>query len=318
MAINFQMAYTLDVLAYIDCMLNGKRKKLNEVDVNRFMPMLGTVSDKHMERLAKIEKNCPEFIWHINTMLMANDHLHDWKTEDLLERHKRLVTVFKKTVVYQQSGKDLKKFIGGDYLKAMPLIKIIVSDLERLGFKKFWLEEKLPRLKHRILDYQQLLASFDIFAYINQWTTVDVTPATDGWFMLAYSDDTFKKYSNTYVTTSPHITTEKLFYTMIAYGVNESNFQGFIKTLKPPTALKKTYKQHPSVKTYQNIYHYVSSCFKQALLAHLLTGCGIETDWLHGEELLADDMLRYLTEVKKEATVDVATYIKEMMVYFSK
>ena len=316
MLANFHIAYTLDVLAYIDIVLDAAKRELYEEDVMRFMPMLGTVSDKHLEKLIKMNKKSPGFIWHILPMLMANDHLDDWKTEDLLDRHKRLVTVFKQSKHAAHATKSMKRFIKGDYLKAMPRIKVLVTDLERLGFKKFWLEEKLPTIKTRIGEFEANLGEFDVITFVNSWLFISKIMSGNPWYILAYGEENFKQFVGNYSVMSLQVEKELMNKKIINYGIDTSNYKKLVRELKPTDELKQEFKTHPEKKAFKNMPSYVEACFKMALKNHLITTCGNTKEVAFEEFPFALKLLDYLAN--NEKTTDIKEYISKMVKHFSK
>ena len=318
MAVDFQISYTLDVLSYISCMLDEKKKNLYDEDIRRFMPMLGTVSDKYLEKLIKINQNTPDFMDHIISMLIVNDHLHDWKTSDLLDRHKRLVVVFKKTKCFEKASKKLKRFIQGDYSKAMPLIKTIAADLERLSFKKFWLEEKLPRLKERNLEYQQKLDEFDIATHVNKWLVTDKIPTSGQWYMLAYGGVHFKLLLETYPVTSPLLLADDLFKKVVSYGLEQVTYRPYLKGLKPTPDLKAEFKNHEDYKGFKGFLGYGEKSLKLALEVYLLENCGEKGFEISENYPFAMKLVDELRENKKPADEPVANYIPQVIKTFSR
>ena len=317
MSTEFQISYTLDVLFYIECMLDEKKRSLYEEDINRFMPMLGTISDKYLERLKKIHQSTPEFICYIVAMLIVNDHLHDWKTTDLLDRHNRLVTIFKKAPQFKKASSDLKKFINGNYSKTMSLIKTIATDLERLEFKKFWLEEKLPLLKERTAEHQRLLSEFKIIRHINGWVGNQKLPSRGQWYMLAYSGDQYKVLLNEFHLTSPAILADQFYERIISYALKNASYIKPCKALKPDATLKAEYKGHKNYKSFKGISGYADTCVKIALKVYLMEGCGKHDLDLPDDYPFALEILTYLRENDKIKSA-VGGYITEMMKHFSK
>ena len=319
MSTDFQISYTLDVLLYIGCMVDEEKNSLYDEDVNRFMPMLGTISDKYLEKLKKIHQGTPEFINYIVSMLIVNDHLHDWKTADLLDRHKRLVAMLKKSEQFEHISSDFKKFIKGDFSRSMTLIKTIASDLERLGFKKFWLEEKLPLLKERTTQYQRVLSEFEIASYINGWAVDKKIPVDSPWFMLAYSGDQYQVFLREFGIVSLMISDDQLFSKMVSYALKVAYYKKYCKVLKPEADLKSEFKAHALYKkAFKKIFVYADTCLKMALKVYLMEGCGKGGLELSEEYPFSTEILMYLRENKKSEDVAAGVYIMDMMNKFSR
>jgi len=309
----FQISYTLDVLLYIGCMIDEEKRDLYEEDIDTFMPMLGTISDKYLEKLKKINKGTPGFINYIISIVIVNDHLHDWTTTDLLDRHKRLVTVFKKTAHFKKASSVLKKFINNDFSKTMPLIKVIVTDLDRLGFKKFWLEEKLPLLKERTAEYQKVLSEFNIARYVNSWVVDKKIPVNGQWYILAYSGNQYKPLLGKFNVIAPITPADQLFHRVVSYVLKAGSYRKFCKALKPDSDLKAEYKKHKLYKSFKGISDYAEVCLKKALSVYLI-------DDYHTSELeipanypFATVIHGFLCENEKPIDVAIGVYVIDMM-----
>lgn len=318
MATNFQISYTLDVLFYIECMLDEEKQRLFDEDIQRFMPMLGTVSDKHLKKLSKIYKTCPQMITNLVSIIIGNEYLHTWNTEDLFDRHKHLIMAFKKSSSYKFANISLKRFITGDYAKVMPSIKIIVSDLKRLEFQRYWLEEKLPLLKERTTEHEAKLNQFKIADFVNHWLINKKVPATDQWYMLAYSDTWYLPVLNEYNLVSPLIRADELFERVIDYGLLHNTYRTCFKTLKPDEFLKQEYKEHSEFKSFKNFNDYAVKCFKMALRILLMENCGYKKAGVDGNYPLASEFLTYLREHPKPYSETPQTYLTVMAKSFSK
>ena len=316
--VNFEISYTLDVLFYIECMLNREKHRLYDDEVNRFMPMLGTVSDKQLDKLHNIYTSSPDCMLSIVAMLITSPHLHTWKMTDLFDNHKSLVTSFKKSKEYQNVSASLKRFASGDFLKMMPMIKTIVADLERLEFKKFWLEENLPALKERTAEYEQVLSRLDIVTLVNSWVVDKKIPADDQWYLLAYSGSEYQPVLRSYSIVSPMIPSEELFARMIAYAVGVNDYRKFCKGLKPTAELKLEYKEHPLSKSFKGITGYAEVCLKMALKKYLAEACGDLYADLPEDYPLAGVILDYLRDNEKLKVQTVGDYVGKMFKRFSK
>ena len=317
MSTEFQISYTLDVLFYIGCMIDKEKKELYDEDINRFMPMLGTISDKYLEKLEKIKQNTPQFISYLVSMLIVNDHLHDWSTADLLDKHRHLVTMFKKAEQAGNASTGLKKFISGDFSKSMSLVKTIATDLERLEFKKFWLEEKLPLLKERIAQYEQVLSEFNVATHVNRWVEKKI-PEGGQWYLLAYSGNQYKLLLNEFSVTSPTTLADQLFDRVVSYALKNACYKKYCKMLKPEKSLKTEFKEHELHKSFKGISSYIDTCLKMALKVYLMEGCGKTGLEAPADYPFAAKMVAYLREVDKLEDVAVSSYISDMMKYFSK
>ena len=314
---DFQISYTLDLLFYIGCMLDAKKRELYADDIEKFMPMLGTISDKYIEKLTKIHQSTPQMIEHIASILIVDDHLHNWTITDLLDRHKRLASTFKKNKLFENVSKDFKKFLNTDYGKVMPLIKTIATDLERLGFKTFWLEEKLPILKERINDYQIILSQFDIMHHLNSWV-INKKMGVGQSYVFAYSGRRYRVLLGKYRVISSVIPADDLFERMISYALRVNTYKKFCKILKPTSALKIEFKGHKRHKSFKGITAYAEANLKLALKVYLLETCGNNAMELSGEYPFATEILNHLRTNKKPNTLAAGPYVLGMMKQFSK
>ena len=315
---DFQISYTLDILAYINCLIDEKKQKLYDEDIKKFLPMLGTISDKYLEKLIKFNRQKPNFIEHIISILLVNDHLHDWTISELLDKHKRLVPTFKKTKQYSNASKELKKFINNDFAKVMPLVKTLATDLERLEFKKFWLEKKLPDLKERTAQYKQLLNEFNIAKHINNWAVNEKISEANRWYVLAYGGVDYKVLLKEYQVVSPIILADNFFDKVVSYGIKKNSYRAFCKVLKPTPELKNEFKKHELHKAFKKIAAYADRCFKIALKIYLQEGYGNHSQEVPESYPFANEILDYLRKNKKTAEKSIEDYITQLMKHFSK
>jgi len=299
-------------------MIDEEKRVLYDEDISRFMPMLGTVSDEYLEKLKKINQKNPEFIDYIASLLIVNDHLHDWTTSELLDRHKRLVVMFKKAKQYQNASKNLKKFIKNYFSKSIPLIKTIANDLERLEFKKFWLEEKLPILRERSAENQTVLSEFNIAHHINGWVDKQKIPESGGWYMLAYSGDEYKVLLDEFSVSSSTISAEQLLTSIVSYALKTTTYKAFCKSLKPTPSLKAEFKGHEYYKSFKGISGYTDACLKVALKVYLMQGYGKTNMIVNDDHPFAVELLTYLRNNEKPADAEISGYIKNMMKEFSR
>ena len=293
---NFQISYTLDVLFYIECMLNEEKRQLYDEEVARFMPMFGTVSDKYLDKLQKHYRQDPLIIRHLVAILVDNPHLHDWSVSDLLENHQSLISDFKQSTTSIAVPKAVKNFISTRYKKIMPLIKIIVNDLERLQFKKFWLEEKLPVLKETINLHTNLLAQHDVVSFTNQWLTTRKLPTTKQWYMLAYSGSQYDVLLAKYHVVSSVICATDLCERVVTYALQVNSYDKQVRVLKPTKALKAEFKTQQHLGVFKSVAAYREACLKMALKVHLLAGLNQEPQPLTDEYPLATKILLHLPE----------------------
>lgn len=319
MKVDFQISYTLDVLCYINCMINEDKKKLYDEDIEKFMPMLGTVSDKYLQKLQKMNEKNSNFIVHIVAMLIGNKNLHEWTTTDLLGKSKRLVGEFKRSEHFKNAGGELKRFINDDFAKSMNYIKIIATDLERLGFKKFWLKEKLPVLKERISEYQEWLAAFNIANHVNNWVADKESFRCDSWYVLSFSGNRFELLLEYFGVVSPIISTDNLFERVVSYVLKTQDYKGFMRKFKPDPILKAEFKGHPDRSMYRKLNVYVEACLKMSMKVYLMEKMPeVVAISLPEGFPFANDILGYLREHEKVSSVPTSHYIGDMMEEFSR
>jgi len=299
-------------------MIDEEKRNLYDEDTSRFMPMLGTVSDEYLEKLKKINQKKPKFMDHITSLLIVNDHLHDWTTTDLLDRRKRLVVMFKKSKQFENASKELKKFIGSDFSKIISLVKTIASDLERLEFKKFWLEEKLPYLRERSAENQLVLSEFNIANHINGWVVNKKIPEDGGWYVLAYSGSEYKVLLDEFSVTSSITVADQLLNSIVSYALGNTSYKVYCKKLKPTPGLKAEFKEHENYKSFKGIVGYAEECLRIALNVHLMEGCGKTDKDIDKDYPFAVDLLTYLRKNERPEDVAVGDYITDMMKNFSK
>lgn len=319
MKVDFQISYTLDVLCYINCMINEDKKKLYDEDMERFMPMLGTISDKYLRKLQKMNEKRPTFMIHLVAVLISHQHLHDWTTLDLLSNPKGLIGEFKKSHYFKNAKGELKKFIHDDFVKSINYVKVIAIDLERLGFKKFWLKEKLPVLKERIFEYQAQLDAFDIVKHMNTWVIDKEKFKCDHWYVLAYSGNQFVLLLEYFSVVAPIVLADHLFERVVSYVLKTQDYKSLMRKFKPDGALKAEFKKHADRGMYPKLIIYVEACLKMAMKVYLMeTLPDLVVISLPDGYPFAHDILGYLREHGKDRGVAMQHYMTGMMKHFSK
>jgi len=300
-------------------MINEDKKKRYDEDIERFMPMLGTVSDKYLQKLQKMNEKNSNFMMYIVAMLIGNENLHEWTTTDLFDKSKSLIGEFRKSEHFKCAGGELKKFVNGDFAKLMNYIKVIAIDLERLGFKSFWLKEKLPVLKERIAEYQERLAGFDIAKHVNHWVASGSEFNCNNWYVLAYSGNRFELLLEYFGVISPITAVDDLFERVISYVLKTGDYKSFMRKFKPDSALKAEFKGHDDRSIYRKLNAYVEACLKMSMKVHLLETTPEATVLSLPEGYpFASELLAYLRENEKAVSVMIGSYIADMMVHFSR
>ena len=316
---DFQISYTLDVLCYINGMLNTDKKKLYDEDMERFVPMLGTVSDKHLQKLQKMNEKKPGFILHIVAMLIDHHHLHHWRTTDLFNKFKSLTGDFKKTKHFKSADPALKSFLTGDFNKSMTYIKVIALDLERLGFKNFWLEEKLPVLKARISEYERCLDFFDIESHLNHWSVSQAPVSLQQWYVLSFGGDDLQLLLNQFYVISPVVAAADLFEKLVVFTLRRQDYKSLLRKFSPNPQLKTEFKGHPQRRKYKKMHNYMAACLRFALSVYLLELIpSVEQRELAQAYPLAEDILSQLRENKKETDVSVHSHLTQILQNFAK
>jgi len=319
METGFRISYTLDVLAFIGLMLD-ESNDIHSEDIERFKPMLGTVSDKYLKKLGRIYDESPKLIPYLITILIANDGLHTLKTTQFLGKPSQLIDRFKKSGHYKESSVSLKRFIKYDFKRSVIYMKTIAMDLERLGFKSFWLEDKLPLLKKRATLYEQNPVWLGIVRYTNSWTIEHKIPTDAKWYVLTYNRELFTTLFDQFNLVDLEVE-DDFFEQVVTYSLREERYLKLTKALKPTPKLKQEFKGHSERKFYGKFSAYVEMCLKLALKAYLLNHLSEkEEDYLEIPKgyPLATLLHQYLYDHPRVEEETLKDYITNMMKHFSK
>jgi len=312
MHINFNKSYTLDVLLYIGCMLSAHSDIKYEQEIAEFMPMLGTVSDQYVEKLTKYYLKKPDVMNYIVSILLPHDHLLDWKTTDLLERHRHLTQVFKASPNAKNASKELKNFLNQDYSKIMPLIKTLVMDLERLGFKKYWFEEKLPLLKKQIKNYTTALNDNNPLEILNSWSINFKFPETGEWTIVSYKNKSYDLIMDHYHLVEKNLDKEDFLASIVDYFLKQTHFKKIIKQLKPTESLKQEFKNYVQHKQIKNMTNYIEKSLHLALKKHLNKRISTKNIEISDDFLFARIIYEYLS-TNELGSEKVEIYLSNMM-----
>ena len=320
METKFHISYTLDVLSFIGLMLDESgAETVHSEDIERFMPMLGTVSDKYLKKMSKIYREDPNFMTNVLTIFIVNEGLHELKATHLLSTPSKVIDAFRKSKSYKQVKGELKRFLKGDLKKCLSYMKTIVIDLERLGFKAFWLEEKLPELKKRTLVHHERLSWLDIVTYTNHWVIRNKMASPADWYVLSYHQQPFNVVLKRFNLIDLEVK-EDLFEKVITYSLRQESYLKLVKNLKATKELKHEFKEHSDRKKYRSVKGYAEMCLKVALNAHLLNNLTEDEAsqlTIPDKYAFAQKLYGYLVEYKKGDETSVRDYLMEMMRHFS-
>ena len=319
METTFHISYTLDMLSFIELILKDETDPLHQEEVEKFKPMLGTVSDKYIKKLDKISQHHPNFIRHIITLLISNDELHLLKTSHLLGSHRQLVDKYKKSGYYKSSSDGLKRFIKSDYKKSIIYLRTIATDLERLGFKSFWLEHKLAKLKQRVAFFEDNSVWVKVVKYANQWILAPIIPEAAEWYILAFNTQSFDTLLKRYNLVDLSVK-DDFFYHVVTYALMHDNYHKVVKTLKPTSQLKIEFKTHENRKKYGSLSRYVEMCLKIALKAFLLNRLEDEDEQLGipDDYPFATQIYQYLLTHERQEADTAKHYLLQMIKHLSK
>ena len=318
MKLNFEISYTIDVLLFIDSMIRGDYDDFGD-DMKHFLPMLGTVSDKYLKKLKKKLRKNPQFIEFIVSMILVHNQLHILTAVELLKKPKQIVSQFKKSPYYKTSSPELKKFANSNFERGLSYLTTIAIDLERLGFKSFWLKEKLTLLKMRSREYNDEIERFNPFDRINHWLNENELLYESKWYILSYSSKRFATFFGDFNVISTSVTENDLFEKMLSYLLfaesNTKAIKGILRKTGKNVSLKLEFKSHPDKNHYKNLVNYVEISLKIALKVHLINE--IKQDDNVKITRLADyplsqEIYGYMNEYKKSEVVTIEDYITSM------
>jgi len=319
METGFHISYTLDVLSFIGLMLD-ESEDIHSDDIDRFKPMLGTVSDKYLKKLGRIYDETPKLIPYLITILISNHNLHILRTSQLLGAPNQLIDNFKKSAYYKESSASLRRFIKYDFKRSVAYMKTITVDLERLGFKSFWLEEKLPLLKQRATFYEGNSVWLGIVKYANSWTLNHKIPTEAEWYILTYNRELFTTLFDRFNLVDLEVE-DDFFEQVVTYSLREERYVKLTKTLKPTPQLKQEFKGHTTRKSYGKVAKYVEMCLKLALKAYLLNHLKEEREdhlEIPTGYPFATELYSYLHDHPRTEEETLKNYILHMMKHFSK
>jgi len=255
--LSFEASYTLDILCFIDILLK-RSPNLEDEKIKIFTDMLSTKSEKC---LRKLEKSLPkrELIQNlIIPLIVADSEFKGLKTEEILGNPDYLINQFKKSSSYKKMPTKSKKFVQKEAKKVIESLEIIVSDLERLDFKAFWLMNQLPIIKQRIKEYQSEIYPLHLIEQLNNWTAPQFLIEKKELFVLSFSQNNFSSLLNgtNYISTQLH--SDRIIRSLIeaafaSYSLNKE-LKPFIKTFKKNKAFIQTFKtvkkEHKKITTY--------------------------------------------------------------------
>ena len=309
---NFQISYTLDVLFFIEAIFSTESEGIL-ADVDQFKPQLGTVSEKYLKKIAKVHQQTPNFISIIASALVINHDLHELTAQEILVNAQKIRQTFKQSPYFKNIPSKEKQFVAKKFTKIIPHLITIIDDLERLGFKAFWLNEKLPTLKTQGTAYEAQLTNFNMTAHLNQFSHLQ--QQNPEWYVTSYLNQPVLALLNHFNFLRSTIQEKALYAHLIEAQLAKANYQTHARHIKHLRILKDEFKHHPNRSEFQSLVIYINHCIKQALQVYLLSGLPTNesTQTINETDKLAKQILKYLNENPKTNEIDVSSYLMQMM-----
>ena len=311
---DFQFSYTIDILFFIQRMVDhlaGAELGAEVLkDVNRFHPILRDSSDKFLKKLSKDSEIIGELLV---PLLLVHEALHTEKASDILTDTRSIVQHFKNSSYYKLAYPDVKRFASGDLRTVCSYLEAIVLDLERLGFKSYWLEKRLLILKMRSNEYADTLGGLDVMTYLHNWLGSNHLMYANDWYVASYCQDMESIVGNANLISST-VGEANLIATTIRHVVYRFSFtktvKNHLKVIKKRLDIKSEFKDVR--KSYLNLAHYVESNLKQALTLHLTKQLKVESSPLTTDHVLAKELLNYMNTIPKTPSVPALAYIDQV------
>ena len=261
--LQFEVSYTLDILCFIDQLVAGS---LDE-DITYYGDQLGSVSEKCLKKIKKSLSKYGTLQTLVIPLIVADPDFNEITAEELLANPKYLITKFKQSPNYKHNPANLKSFVNNEAKKTIASLAIIVTDLERIDFKSFWLSDKLPGLKSKVKKYEEEYDILKVEEQLGNW----VSFAKDVMYVLAFAAEPLLEASPFSYLISDSISVRQ----QMSFLVDEVVFsQSIAKGLSPVLKRFKKDKNFALLckkvkKEYPTPGHYLQKNLFLALTAHL-------------------------------------------------
>lgn len=215
MEISIQASYTLDLLCFIDLLISDFSSDFDG-DVAHFRNFLSYEGEANLAFLKKTFGRELSLQQLIAPLLVADKEFGKLSMSELLVSGRYLVNAYKQSVANDRASVWYQRFLQGEASQLIAALEPVVADMERAGFKHYWLMNHLPAMNKTIedfrkrFDWEQLSHRLKAFTsgtqhiYLCGLAQLDFNNLGGGHF-LATSDTPARRLARTLIEEAVHL-----------------------------------------------------------------------------------------------------------------
>ncbi len=266
-------SYLLDLVYFLE-LLAGPPSVLttdeDEVCLHYFEDCLSDYAKEEIKRIQKVLPKNKTVSELVLPLILADQDFENFQMTELLEGHRYLISSYKKSPDYEKAPKAYKKFVAKDAQELLGALMMIVAELERVNFKRFWLEKRLPQINDKIRTYEQ---GTDVMALLDKVNAEFHTPFLSGQriYLLSFNVNSFVVKVGDVVVGSLRLDQSAFIHSLLECWMNpvmvEPVLKPLLRRLRKNKELAKQYKLVKSI--HRTLDGYVAYSLKVAFSAYL-------------------------------------------------
>ena len=273
-SLKFELSYLMDVICFMDVLLELMPFS-NKETLTHFQDYLGYGSEAYLKKVKKILPKTESFRTLFLPVIVADPAFSQLSPAEFLGNPKTLFQHYRQSPYCKQASARNNRFLAkhGDYMAegAVQLIR----DLERGGFKTFWLKEQLPLLKEIIGLFDEKAADLNLEGRLRDF--LQTAPVRKEVFVLAFPSHGLASLHNGQFLVSRSYSPERLVQSLVEDMVYAHDFKSALKKekgrLKKWESLKQSHKAAP--KGIGSLMDYLDQSLKAAISCHLGVQLGL-------------------------------------------
>jgi len=167
--LSFQTSYTLDLLCFIDLLISDFSSEFDS-DVTYFRNFLSYEGEVNMNYLKKTFGRELSLQQLIAPLLVADKEFAKLTPSELLVSGRYLINAYRQSAAYKKASIWYQRFLQQEAIQIIAALEPIVADLERGGFKHYWLLNHLPAMNKTIEDFGQRFDWDRLSSILGDWT----------------------------------------------------------------------------------------------------------------------------------------------------
>lgn len=271
--LEFLPSYLLDILCFLELLCSDSLIPTTSDDeriIYYFEECLTQDARNEIKRIQKLIPKEETLTSLVFPLVLADQDFENFQVTELLGSPKFLISMYKKSDDYQRATKGYKKFVKRDAQLLLSSLVKIVAELEKVKFKVFWIEERLPRIKHRIKQYEKEIGTNVLIEMINE--RLAETYLTDQKvYLLSFNLNHSLSRVNEHLIGSLQLDSKMFIHSLVEQLFKTLSIEHALKplyrSLKKNKELMMTYKEVKS--TYNSLLAYIDFNVKLAFITSI-------------------------------------------------